>query len=140
MNYFSRYKTNNRASLNIFQACEFAIGKTQDKLQMAINSFTTSNILERVQACSEAAVNLALIVDAIDQGALDGNPSDLNTLKRSCGLFVEMIYRANIQEDQALFERIIHELQAFKETWGHFHQNHMHTFEGSAPSTSAVGL
>jgi PIN domain nuclease of toxin-antitoxin system len=102
MNYFTRYQTNNRSSLDIFQTFEIIINKTQGKLSEAIRAMTCFDTLARVQACSEAAINLALIVDAIEQGALEGNPQDILKLKRICALFVEMISRANIQEDSDL--------------------------------------
>jgi flagellin-specific chaperone FliS len=142
MNYFTRYETTKRASLTLFEVFELIVEKTQNKIMEAITALERKDTLGRVKACSEAAFNLSLIVHAIDQGSLEGDGGELYKIKRSCSFFVEMISRANIQENKDLFESIYSELHQFKEAWHHAHHARLpgHPSESSYESYPAMGV
>lgn len=116
-NYFSKYEKTNQQGLDIFQALMVVLSKTQKNIRHARDALQRFDDLARVQACSDAAFNLSLVVDALNSGVFQEDAC-FNSLKRSCVLFVELLSRANIQKSIELFERIDHELGAFKRHWG----------------------
>jgi len=116
INHFLKYKKNNTETMDIYQVITLIIDKIQSNIHKAMDAVHLNDDLTRVKACAEAAFQLSLIVDAVQSDVFEENPQ-LSVIKNSCVLFVEFLFRANIQKSLPKFERLSHEISVFKKKW-----------------------
>jgi flagellin-specific chaperone FliS len=117
MNYIERYKKNEISSMNAVQAFIVILDKTHLKIAQAAICCEKFDTMHRVKSCADAALNIALIVEGLEQGAIIAEKKDIDRIKTYCLLLVENIYRANIKEDTNAFKKIADDIQLFKNFW-----------------------